>query len=234
MDCRVGNLLKSGLRIITANRLATNSVPPEPALIRPTPARRPFVAGAASVESAPEPSAVSNHIRVFPDTLEASHCQRLIDRFEASTELERCERENGYSFTQFNITKHWADESELLLSVFLKYFNIYRREVAARFWPANFALEHIRMKRYLPNGHDAFLPHVDVVDQLSARRFMTGMIYLNEPDGGETIFPDLELSIAPARGRLLAFPPLWLFPHAGLAPRTQPKYIVHTYLCYGA
>jgi prolyl 4-hydroxylase len=183
---------------------------------------------------ATERSDLCDHIMVFADTLDASHCQRLIDGFEASAELELRQREHGYSFAQLDITQHWPDEGELLRSVFLKHFNIYRRERGTRFWPANFALEHIRLKRYLPNGRDAFLPHVDVVDQLSARRFMTGMIYLNTPDGGETIFPDLQLSIAPVRGALLAFPPLWLFPHAGLPTKTAPKYIAHTYLCYGA
>jgi prolyl 4-hydroxylase len=181
-----------------------------------------------------EASTPRDHIMVFSETLGPADCQRLIDRFEASAELELCQRMNGYSFTQLNVTQQWPEEGALLLSVFLKYFNVYRRQMGARFWPANFAFEHIRMKRYLPNGEDVFLPHVDVVDQLSARRFMTGMIYLNEPDGGETVFPDLDLSVAPARGRLLAFPPLWLFPHAGLPPNGAPKYIVHTYLCYGA
>jgi hypothetical protein len=187
-----------------------------------------------AADDAPEPSTPRDHVMVFADTLGPADCQRLIDRFEASAELELCQRINGYSFTQLNVTRQWPEEGERLLAVFLKYFNVYRRRMGARFWPANFAFEHIRMKRYLPNGQDAFLPHVDVVDQLSARRFMTGMIYLNGPDGGETVFPDLGLSIAPARGQLLAFPPLWMFPHAGLPPRGAPKYIAHTYLCYGA
>jgi len=69
---------------------------------------------------------------------------------------------------------------------------------------------------------------------VSARRFMTAMIYLNAPDGGETVFPNLGLSITPQPGRLIVFPPLWLFPHAGLPPLTRPKYILHTYLCYGS
>jgi prolyl 4-hydroxylase len=33
-------------------------------------------------------------------------------------------------------------------------------------------------------------------------------------------------------GRLVIFPPLWIFPHAGLPPRDRPKYIVHRYLWY--
>jgi hypothetical protein len=98
--------------------------------------------------------------------------------------------------------------------------------------PAQAAFEHLRIKRYLPNGQDFFGPHVDVVNQLSARRFITAFIYLNEPEGGETVFSNLGLSIAPETGKLLMFPPLWLFPHEGRPPRAIPKYILHTYLCY--
>jgi hypothetical protein len=88
------------------------------------------------------------------------------------------------------------------------------------------------MKRYFPDAQDYFGPHVDVVDQLSARRFITAFIYLNKPEGGETVFPNLNFSVSPETGKLLAFPPLWLFPHEGRAPRLTPKYILHTYLCY--
>ena len=74
------------------------------------------------------------------------------------------------------------------------------------------------MKRYLPNGRDFFPLHVDVMGQVASRRFMTAFIYLNTPAGGETVFPNLDISVAPEPGKLLAFPPIWLFPHAGLPP----------------
>jgi hypothetical protein len=88
------------------------------------------------------------------------------------------------------------------------------------------------MKRYLPNGRDFFPLHVDVMGQVASRRFMTAFIYLNTPLGGETVFPNLNISIAPEPGKLLAFPPIWLFPHAGLPPKSSAKYTLHTYLCY--
>jgi hypothetical protein len=40
------------------------------------------------------------------------------------------------------------------------------------------------------------------------------------------------MRVAPVPGRLVVFPPLWLFPHAGLPPRDRPKYILHSYLWY--
>ncbi len=100
------------------------------------------------------------------------------------------------------------------------------------FRPPKFCFEQLRMKRYLPNGRDHFPLHVDIMGQVAARRFMTAFIYLNGTAGGETVFPNLDISIAPEPGKLIAFPPLWLFPHAGLPPQSSPKYIQHTYLCY--
>ncbi len=177
---------------------------------------------------------LSDHIKVFSGTLPPEHCQTLINRFEASGEQEACQLASGYSFRQLNITQQWPDENKILVPVFLSYFNKYQLALNARFWPMSFSFEHLRMKRYLPNGRDRFPLHVDVMGEVAARRFMTAIIYLNATAGGETVFPTLDVSIAPEPGKLLAFPPIWLFPHAGLPPQSSPKYILHTYLCYPA
>jgi prolyl 4-hydroxylase len=179
-------------------------------------------------------TSLSDHIVVFDRVLCQERCQALIDRFEAAPEHETCQLDAGYSFSQLNITQNWPDENQSLVPIFLSYFNRYQAALSARFWPPRFSFEHLRMKRYQPNGRDLFPLHVDVMGQVASRRFMTAIIYLNAPDGGETVFPDLGISVAPEPGKLLAFPPLWLFPHAGLAPKSSPKYILHTYLCYPA
>lgn len=177
-------------------------------------------------------TSLSDHIMVFAETLSPAHCRMLIDRFESSPEVETCRRDSGHSFIQLDVTQHWPDQNKILVPVFLSHFNRYQAAAGAAFWPPSFSFEHLRLKRYLPNGRDSFPLHVDVMSQAAARRFMTAIIYLNAPAGGETVFPSLDISIAPEPGKLLAFPPIWLFPHAGLPPRSSPKYILHTYLCY--
>jgi prolyl 4-hydroxylase len=177
-------------------------------------------------------TSLGDHVMVFPGALAVAFCRGLIDRFEASPEHEVCSLEGGYSFCQLNVTEQWPDESKILGPIFLAHFNRYQLALNARFWPPKFSFENLRMKRYLPGGRDLFPPHVDVMTQVAARRFMTAIIYLNAPEGGETVFPSLGISVPPEPGKLLAFPPLWLFPHAGLAPKSSPKYILHTYLCY--
>ena len=169
---------------------------------------------------------------VFDRALTVEHCQTLIDRLESTPGHALSQLDAGYSFSQLDITEKWPDENKLLVPIFLSHFNRYQLALNARFWPVKFSFEHLRIKRYLPNGRDLFPLHVDVVDQAACRRFMTAIIYLNAPEGGETVFPTLDMSVAPEPGKLLAFPPLWLFPHSGLAPRSAAKYILHTYLCY--
>ena len=169
---------------------------------------------------------LSDHVMVFADTLSSAHCEALIDRFESSPDQEPCQRDQCYSFTQLDITKNWPDEHKVLVPIFVNHFNKYQVATNARFWPPKFSFEHLRLKRYMPGGQDSFEIHVDVMGQMAARRFMTAIIYLNAPAGGETVFPELDLSVAPEPGKFIAFP------HAGLPPKTEPKYILHTYLCY--
>ena len=43
---------------------------------------------------------------------------------------------------------------------------------------------------------------------------------------------DLGLRVQARTGRLLMFPPYWMFQHAGLAPLSSDKYIVSTYMLF--
>jgi hypothetical protein len=179
-------------------------------------------------------TSLSDHVMVIAEALTPVQCQALIERFESSGDQEPCVRENGHSFVQLDITQHWPDANAALIPVFLDCFKQYQFATNAAFWPPKFAFEHLRIKRYLPNGRDSFPTHVDVMCHDAARRFMTAIVYLNETDGGETVFPNLDLVVAPEAGKCIAFPPLWMFPHAAQPPRSLPKYILHTYLCYPA
>jgi 2OG-Fe(II) oxygenase superfamily len=174
----------------------------------------------------------ADHVRTYDAALSSAQCEALINRFESSPHQELCQRVSGHSFTQIDITQNWPDQNKVLVPIFHAYFRKYQEAVDARYWPPRAAFENLRVKRYLPNGRDEFPEHVDVMNHAAARRFMTAMVYLNTTQGGETTFSTLGISIRPERGKLLAFPPLWHFPHAGMPPQLGSKYILHTYLCY--
>ena len=67
---------------------------------------------------------------------------------------------------------------------------------------------------------------MDVLDREKSGRFATLILYLNAPDGGETVFPDYEMVVQPQPGRLAIFPPLWTFVHAGLPPQNGSKWVL--------
>jgi hypothetical protein len=88
------------------------------------------------------------------------------------------------------------------------------------------------LKRYRPGGTERFQAHFDSVADV-ANRYLVFLWYLNDvAAGGETEFPQLDLRIEARAGRLLMFPPYWMYQHAGLAPVSSEKYILSTYLLF--
>ena len=177
-------------------------------------------------------------IKIYDDVVESQHCQFLIELFENNGELhERIENNRIPNFTQLNLTEFSNQNSdiEFIHNYFIKktfeYKKDYYKFVDERCFPGEHAFEQFRIKRYLNNGDDAFDCHVDVTDHSSSRRFLSFMWYLNDvDDGGETVFDNLE--IKPKTGRLVVFPPMWMFPHIGKPPVSNNKYILSTYLHY--
>ncbi len=93
-------------------------------------------------------------------------------------------------------------------------------------------LEEFRIKRYYNNGNEKFDEHVDVNDIDSSIRAVAFLFYLNDNDGN-TLFPLHNLNIQPVSGRVIVFPPTWEYPHTGLPPKIDSKYIMSTYIHYG-
>ena len=151
------------------------------------------------------------------------------------------DREQRPAFTHLNISKPykendilWVKHHDTIMNVFDEYIEKYVTSLdCGPDFPFNSSYEEFRMKRYENDGHDQFKDHVDVQDHPTARRMLTMFIYLNDvSEGGETYFPKLDLKITPRCGKLLIFPPLWMFRHAGLPPVSNEKCIIGSYLHY--
>jgi len=62
---------------------------------------------------------------------------------------------------------------------------------------------------------------------------MVFLWYLNDvAEGGQTRFTDLSIDVQARCGRLLVFPPYWMYQHAGMSPKSNDKYILSTYLLF--
>ena len=185
---------------------------------------------------------MDNYIRVYDNVIHNS--QEYIDTFSTRTykdTIHEEKKDERISFTQVNLGEEDPLSKEYL-RVMSEYFEIYKKDCNIKDFqmPDEHGYEAVRVKRYLKNDYDRFDAHVDVNNRSSARRFLAFFLYLNDVDeGGETEFLNIykpgtyiKFKIKPQAGRMVVFPPLWNWPHAGRKPVTDEKYLLHSYLHY--
>ena len=191
---------------------------------------------------------MDKYIKVYDNVIDEESCKMLIEKFEDSHEhfktVHEEDGDNRISFKQIILVDHkeWESVQNGMLEVFQDYIIHYKVDckVYDKMWPETYGYEAIRIKRYLDDDYDRFDPHVDVLDYQTSRRFLAFFIYLNDVDkGGETEFLNLykpgtyiPYKVQAKRGRLLMFPPMWQYYHAGLKPISGKKYLLHSYCHY--
>lgn len=179
-------------------------------------------------------------IQVFDGAMTPEFCAQMIDSFDRMKHLQVPNGRgykrglDGSAWTELNITP-LADPS------FKGFFHAQIDEYLARYnqnlgltipVPSRPRIEDIRIKRYRPGTDEKFELHYDAMDD-KCNRYLVFLWYLNDvSEGGETEFCNLGLKVQARTGRLLMFPPYWMFQHAGLPPRSNDKYIVSTYLLF--
>jgi len=179
-------------------------------------------------------------VRIYDQALPDDFCARLIRGFEDTAALQV---RNGRGIRAGLEESAWTelDIGQVADAAFRGFFLTRIEQALARYnhdvgltipVPLRPRTDRLIMKRYRPASDEAFQPHFDSLDE-AASRYMVFLWYLNDVDeGGETEFCDLGVTVAPRRGRLLMFPPYWMFQHAGLPPRSGDKYILSTYLMF--
>ena len=185
-------------------------------------------------------NSLENHVISFDDALDRGFCDQLISQFEGmksqwyrggATQMVGLAES---SWTEFNISACADDAFKgFFLSLIGKYLAIYNdRLKLTRPIPFRPRYEDLRMKKYSVDANDKFQPHFDTTD-IHPLRYLVFLWYLNDvSDGGETEFCDLGLKVEARAGRLLMFPPYWMYQHSGLQPRSNDKYILSTYLLF--
>jgi len=184
---------------------------------------------------------LQHFVRTYDADLPPAACARLIDTFSAAPAYQRA---NGAvaragledsAWTELNVTR-LADRG------FQGYFRQRIDQALVRYnqdtglapipVPNSPFTADLIMKRYRAGGAEKFQTHFDSVNEL-ANRYLVFLWYLNDvADGGGTNFPQLGLRVAARAGRLLVFPPYWMFQHQGEAPLSGDKYILSTYLLF--
>lgn len=185
-------------------------------------------------------SDLKHYIRVYDHNLDLALCEKMIGSFR---DLERFQRRNGRGIRAGLENSGWAElnVSRLSDAAFVELFKRMISAALARYnkdvgltiaIPNSARCSDLIMKRYRPGGLDRFQLHFDAINHV-ANRYLVFLWYLNDvAEGGETRFPQLDHSVESRAGRLLMFPPYWMYQHEGAAPRAGDKYIVSTYLLF--
>ena len=179
-------------------------------------------------------------VAVYDHALPPDACQHLIKAFEEDTAGQQA---NGQGITAGLEESRWTErlltqqDEPRLTQFFFAQVRDYHARYNARcgltrpISPIQHMSE-LMIKRYRPGGAERFQVHFDALGD-KCNRYLVYIWYLNDvAQGGETHFPDLDLKIEARAGRLLMFPPYWLFQHAGLPPESGDKYIISTYAVY--
>jgi hypothetical protein len=180
-----------------------------------------------------------DYTRVIDGVLDRDFCQLLIRLFEQdhryhrrrddreqltelelSSDLEELDRAGLYHKINWQLqTQHIESMVRTLTPDYLA------RWAPGDYMPSGYTIEEQRIKRYMPG--ERFGPHIDVSHSEHSTRFLSFLFYLNDSDSG-TSFTDH--TVEAVEGRVVLFPPLWPWPHEGLAPVSGSKYILSTYL----
>jgi len=172
-------------------------------------------------------------VGVYDGIIPSNICTSLINLFEDSSDCHEFINENYKPcFTQMNINSNYPELVRELVNFTRLAYGKYSADIKNKYLPRIKMMEEFRIKRYDTSGDERFDEHVDVTDYSSARRALAFLYYLNDNDGN-TLFPLQNLSVDPKCGRVVVFSPTWQYPHSGLPPTNNKKYILSTYLHYG-
>lgn len=129
---------------------------------------------------------------------------------------------------------YWENIIELVKNNLLEHIKIYFEEIKNKynifnfdFFKSKLFFDIILVQKYTKNK-GKFTYHEDSLISFedNKTRIITFLIYLNDVDeGGETEFFG-NFKIKPQKGKLLLFPATWCYPHCGLMPISNNKYIL--------
>ena len=188
---------------------------------------------------------LSHYIQVFDNAFPAAFCEQMLQSFNS---LARFHKQNGRGVRAGHDASAWTELDispltdvsfrQIILANMHKHLALYNAAIAhlapvpTLAIPGGDKISELIIKRYRPNADEAFQLHFDALGAV-ANRYMVFLWYLNDViEGGETEFPALNVSVAPRAGRLVMFPPYWMYQHQGKAPRSGEKYIFSSYFLF--
>lgn len=178
-------------------------------------------------------SELKDFIRVYDDIVTDHECSKLIKKFESCSILWDDIDTAPAKFKQLNITQSpgWSEQGEFFANLIYSGVQHYFTDVAAPVVPATSGFEEILIRKYLEGTSDKYDLHIDVGGIGSSKRYLACLSFLN--DSADFVeFPSIDHRVQCKKGRILMFPPTWMFPYSIESSEESSKYIMSTYLHY--
>jgi len=171
-------------------------------------------------------------IKTYDNILSKEWCDSLIQLFEnAKQHHSKIDRNYKPKFTSLNVNQVAPQYINGLLQFTRVVYDNYKKDLDLKHLPEYKKLEEYRIKRYIPGKDERYDEHIDVSNYRNAHRCLSILFYLNA-NNGDTEFPRESIRITPQSGRVLVFPPMWMYPHIGHPPTDNTKYILSTSVQY--
>jgi prolyl 4-hydroxylase len=183
---------------------------------------------------------LTNFVQIFDHALDSALCAKMIESFQT---LARFQRSNGKGIRAGLEKSAWTELDltplsdggfrAMLIDNMVKHLEKYNSRLNLTIpIPPSIKTSEFIIKRYRANSEDNFQPHFDSIGEVS-NRYLVFLWYLNDvQQGGDTHFVDLGIEVIPKTGRLLMFPPYWMYQHQGRPPVSNDKYILSTYFLF--
>lgn len=188
---------------------------------------------------------MESYIKVYDNVLEPAICEVIKKKFDdAGSMFKRkggvATQESVYEYHPemkvstdlcIGTTPNWQEVDDLLFRNLQNILDRYFTEFPSIREDVSYdSDEGYRIRKY-DKGEGHFNYHTDASSMKVINRRLVIIWYLNDvEEGGETHFIYQDIYVKPKRGRVLIFPPFWMYKHAGLTPISDDKYIIRTFL----
>ncbi len=182
---------------------------------------------------------ISDLIKIYDNAMPEELCQNFIKFYQNNQSLqsingkERHDHLRQSRWTEIDLIKHLPREDLKQFSfMMLDFKRQYEQDCGMPALPAPQGFSDMRLKKYEVNQEDSFEVHYDNYGPAS-NRYLVFLWTLNDVKaGGETEFVDLNIKLKPEAGRLVVFPPYWMYRHKAHKVISESKYIINTFIVW--
>uniref|UniRef100_A0A6C0ERN4 Fe2OG dioxygenase domain-containing protein n=1 Tax=viral metagenome TaxID=1070528 RepID=A0A6C0ERN4_9ZZZZ len=181
------------------------------------------------------------YVEIYENILSDELCDEIIDKFEKQENKYPGHTGSGLNTnikltTDFHLIRQqdneWNDIDKKLYIGLNKCLVKYREKYKAFQVYTEITDTGFQIQRYISN-EGFYIYHNDYRNDNDKYRILTFLFYLNDVEkGGETEFLYGRLKVKPEKGKCVLFPAWWTFPHSGLIPISNNKYIATGWLHY--